>query len=378
MIKKPQVKIAIVVTSVLQIKFFMIPHILALNDLYDITLIVKNDHPEILADMQLPIRIVEVNVERKIHFLNDILALFTLFSIFKKGGFDLVHTLTPKAGLLGGVAARLARVRIRIHTFQGEVWVNKKGIYRLLLKSLDKLVASLATNLMVVSYSERDFLIKERVIIEGQSDVLANGSISGVDLKRFKFNQAIRDDLRYKHSIPNDAIVFIYIGRLNLEKGIPELIKSFQQLAIENLNVRLFVVGPDEDNILNEFANRSRQVIFCPYATNPEEYLMASDVLVLPSHREGFGVVIIEAAAVGVPSIGSNIYGIQDAIEDGVTGLLFESKNIISLYAAMKLLAEDQIKRLDMGVKAQHRVDMLFDQQKVVSAMVKYYKKLLD
>ncbi|CAM8365251.1 RfaG Glycosyltransferase [Candidatus Methylopumilus planktonicus] len=376
-------RIAIIVTSVLMVRFFLLPHILSLSKKYDLTLILKNDHPEILKAMNLSVRVVEIPIERKISLFKDFIALLWLSFFLKKERFDLVHTITPKAGLLGMIASWIAGCPRRLHTFQGEVWVTKKGIYRTLLKRFDCLVAMLSTNINVVSETERDFLIKEGVISSEKSTVLANGSISGVNLNRFKFDKVVRENLRLQLGLKDTEIVFLYIGRLNKDKGISELFSAFNLLLEETGNVKLLVVGVDEDDyyvdsVLSKFPHLGDYIKSISYTSTPESYMSAADVLVLPSHREGFGMVIIESAAVGIPSIGSNIYGIQDAIVDSVTGLLFEARNIKSLGKSMKLLSQNSAMRLQMGENAYRRVAELFNQDNVVDEMVKYYDKLLS
>ena len=376
-------KIAIIVTSVLMVKFFLIPHILSLSKKYDLTLILKNDHPEILKAMNLSVRVIEIPIERKISLFEDFIALLKLFFCLKKERFDLVHTITPKAGLLGMVASWIVGCPRRLHTFQGEVWVTKKGVYRYLLKRCDCLVAILSTNINVVSKTERDFLIKERVISSEKSTVLANGSISGVNLNRFKFDKVVRKNLRFQLGLKDNEVVFLYIGRLNKDKGISELFSAFNLLIEETDNIKLLVVGVDEDdyyvdNILSKFPHLGDYIKSIPYTSTPESYMSTADILVLPSYREGFGMVIIESAGVGIPSIGSNIYGIQDAIVDSVTGLLFEAGNIKSLSKSMKLLSQNSVMRLQMGENAYRRVAELFNQDNVVDEMVKYYDKLLS
>lgn len=373
-------KIAIVVASVLQVKFFLIPHLKRLSELYDVTLILNNDHPEILASIDLPISLIQVSIRRKVSVWCDLCALYTLTQIFLKQDFDLVHTMNPKAGLLGIVAAWFAKVKIRIHTFQGEFWLNKEGLARYFFLSLDKLIALLATNLLVVSSSEREFLISEGIISPRKSIVLANGSIGGVDLEIFKPNLLLRDEIRREMFVDDETILFIYIGRLTLEKGIPELFEAFDQFP-SNAPVFLLLVGPDEDGINEQFSSfinsRNSRIKIIPYTENPEKYMAAADVLVLPSHREGFGVVIIEAAAIGIPAIGSNIYGIRDAVQDAVTGLLFEKENYLDLFGRMKQLASDASLRSSMGAAAAERVKKCFDQKIVIKLFVDYYKILL-
>jgi glycosyltransferase involved in cell wall biosynthesis len=376
-------RIAIIVTSVLMVRFFLLPHILSLSKKYDLTLILKNDHPEILKAMNLSVRVVEIPIERKISLFKDFIALLWLSFFLKKERFDLVHTITPKAGLLGMIASWIVGCPRRLHTFQGEVWVTKKGIYRTLLKRFDCLVAMLSTNINVVSETERDFLIKEGVISSEKSTVLANGSISGVNLNRFKLDKVVRENLRLQLGLKDTEIVFLYIGRLNKDKGISELFSAFNLLLEETSNVKLLVVGVDEDDyyvdsVLSKFPHLGDYIKSISYTSTPESYMSAADVLVLPSHREGFGMVIIESAAVGIPSIGSNIYGIQDAIVDSVTGLLFEARNIKSLSKSMKLLSQNSAMRLQMGENAYRRVAELFNQDNVVDEMVKYYDKLLS
>lgn len=373
-------KIAIVVASVLQVKFFLIPHLNRLSEIYDVTLILNNDHPEILASIDLPITIIQVPIRRKVSIWHDLCALYALTNLFLKQDFDLVHTMNPKAGLLGIVAAWFARVKIRVHTFQGEFWVNKEGLARYFFLSLDKLVGFLATNLLVVSASERDFLIAEGVVSPKKSIVLANGSIGGVDLEKFKPNWEIRNSIRVNLSISEQAILFLYMGRLTREKGLVELIEAFP-LFPDDAQVFLLLVGPDEDGIIEEYSklieSPNTRIRIAPYTASPESYMAASDILVLPSHREGFGVVIIEAAAMGVPAIGSNIYGISDAVQNEVTGFLFEKENVADLFEKMQQLAGNPFLRSSMGVAAALRVKKYFDQKIVIQSFFDYYKLLI-
>ena len=167
-------KIAIVVSNVISTYSYLRPHLEKLSELYDVTLLLKNDAPELLLEMELPIRIIEIPIERKINIIADVKTVIVLFFIFRREGFKSVHTITPKAGLLGITASFLARTPIRIHTFQGEFWKNTFGFRRKFFIFLDKIVALFTTNITVVSYSERDFLIKEKILKKDQAKVLGN------------------------------------------------------------------------------------------------------------------------------------------------------------------------------------------------------------
>lgn len=377
----PRPKVALVVTSVLQVRFFLVPHIRALSRLYDVTLILKDDHPDILAQMDLPARVIVAPIERQIRPWQDLRGLWTLWRLFCRERFDLVHTMTPKAGLLGTVAAWLSRTPVRLHTFQGETWANKTGFMRWLLRSLDWWVAQLATHLTVVSASEREVLIAEGLLPASKSCVLAKGSIGGVDLKRFQPDPARRQQLRMQAGVSAQEVQFLYMGRLTLDKGLLELAQAFARLAAELPQVRLRVVGPDEEGLQAQLQpllqSCAQRVTIEPYTARPEDCLQAADVLVLPSHREGFGVVIIEAAAMQVPAIASRIYGISDAMVDKQTGLMFKVRDANDLLVQMRCLALDPELRARLGQQARERVQRDFDQRQVVGAFVDYYASVL-
>ena len=374
-------RVAIIVTSVLMVKFFLIPHLKALSKKYNVTLILKNDYPEILKDIDLSIKIIVVPIERKINFFKDIYALTLLVYLIWKHKFELVHTLTPKAGLLGTIASWINRVPLRIHTFQGEVWSNKRGVWRYILRFIDRIVASLATHILVVSESEREYLISQKIILANNSSVLGKGSIGGVDFSRFNIDLVKRLSVRKAMGLNENDILFIYVGRLNVDKGVLDLGKAFYLLASEMSNVHLLLVGPDEEEIIAKLSH-IRSVIgnrlhFHSYTSNPEFLMCASDVLVLPSYREGFGVVIIEGAACCIPAIGSRIYGIVDAIQEGITGKFFEKGNVLDLFKQMKSLASSKKLRERMGKKAYQRVRRDFVQEDLVKHLVDFYSKYL-
>ena len=374
-------KIAIVVTNVSTAYWFLRPHLRMLSELYDVTLLLKNDDPELLLEMALPISIIEIPIERKINIIADIKTLIRLFLIFKREGFKSVHTITPKAGLLGIVASFLARTPIRIHTFQGEFWKNTTGFSRMFFISLDKIVASFATNITVVSKSERNFLIQEKILKNDQAKVLGEGTICGVDLERFVKNPNQRRLSRSRAGYIDNEIVFAYVGRLNNEKGLHILAGAFKSLFSNYNNARLLIIGPDEDGTAEKLKNFSSQfdpgvVNILPFMKNPETSLILADVLVLPSFREGFGMVIIEAAAMGIPSIGSNIYGISDAIQDGRTGLLFSVGDSHDLYIKMKNMITEDEERKKLGNCAHERVMKSFSQDIILGYFMKYYRSL--
>jgi glycosyltransferase involved in cell wall biosynthesis len=306
-------------------------------------------------------------------------ALWKLFWLFRRYRFDLVHSVTPKAGLLAMTAAFLAGVNVRIHTFTGQVWATREGLSRWVLKNADRWIGWVSTSTLADSISQHRFLIEEGVISASRSNVLAQGSISGVDVSRFKPNAAARARIRGELHFSEDDVVFLYLGRLNRDKGLLDLASAFA--GMDNAAAQLLVIGPDEEGIGPQMLKRAEgnagRVRFVGFSANPEEYMAAADVLCLPSYREGFGNVVIEAAAVGIPAIGSRIYGVVDAIAENETGLLFEAGNIEELKSCISLLCRDRELRARLGGQARERVLAQFTSERLASAWLDYYRARL-
>tara|TARA_B100000795_G_C22753738_1_gene420561 strand:+ start:222 stop:1310 length:1089 start_codon:yes stop_codon:yes gene_type:complete len=359
------------------IKSFLTHQIEALSKEYSVTLIANYDCNMEKFDW-LPANIIKKNIPilRKISMFNDFKALFLLTTFLNKEKFSLIYSITPKAGLLSMVASSLLIIPNRIHIFTGQVWSTKKGIVRFFLKMLDKLIAKLATKILVDGNSQRNFLIEEGVLLNHNSLVLGNGSISGVDVDRFKFNQKKRDIIRQKFKVEEAAIVLLFLGRINKEKGVLILADAFSKVQKKYLNSELWFVGPDEEK-LQMHLQKTTGVRTLEFTNHPEEYMISADIFCLPSYREGFGTVIIEAAACGVPSIGSDIYGLRDSIIDGETGILFPVGSSIDLEKAIEKLIEDKILRKKMGKLARLRAIDKFTQKHLTNELIFLFKNLL-
>ena len=371
-------KICIVATVPYALNMFMAPHIRMLAKTYDVTLITNGQHSDLDFCIGEIIHFIPLGIVRKISLLHDVRVLISLCFIFRSQQFDAVHSLTPKMGLLAMVAACLTRVPRRIHTFTGQVWANKQGVARWCLKFLDKLTATCATNLLADSASQRQFLLDQSVTTNSKISVLGLGSVCGVDMARFRPNSIVRHAVRRSMTIADDDLVVLFLGRLTKDKGILDLVLAFSALADEIPNLHLLVVGPDESHvestilkILEKHEQRFHRVGF----TNvPEEYMACADVIGLPSYREGFGSVIIEAAAVGIPAVASDIYGLVDAVVDGKTGILHEAKNVSEIRSALVRLLSNAKLRTEMGNAAQARARACFDVSTLASEMDTFYK----
>jgi len=358
-------------------RVFLSHQIVALSERYDLTVVANMQGEKDTAEW-LPesVTLVDIPIRREISLFSDLKALFLLVAFFSKSGFSLVHSVTPKAGLLAMVAAWLTRVPVRIHTFTGQVWATKTGLTRTLLHTLDCLIAILTSNILVDSHSQRDFLIKNRVVRTSGSTVLGEGSISGVDTERFKPDETAKIIIRNELGADDNVTAILFVGRLNREKGVRELGDAFSQLRQDNKTVELWLVGPDEEQLGPEM-EQFEGVRLVPFTTKPEHYMAAADIFCLPSYREGFGSVIIEAAACGIPSIGSDIYGLRDAIEKGKTGVLVPVQSVTELESALRHLVQDEHERQRMGEAARLRAIEKFSQPYITGQLLKMYEGLL-
>lgn len=375
-------KICLVIASPLTINFFLLGHITVLAKEYDLTVITNTDDLNFLAHLGVPLQVIPVVIERNVSLWRDLKAFMQLAFIFSRERFDLVHSLSPKSGLLAMIAAWIVCVPVRIHTFQGEVWITRKGLWRSFLKFLDKVVARCATHLLVVSHSEQKFLVEQGVVSHGRLQILANGSICGVDTVRFKPDFVARSNLRASIGLSESDTVILYLGRLTIDKGLLDLADAFSRVAANHENVHLLVVGPDEEGMQDKMkircANGFSRLHFANYTASPEHYMAGSDILCLPSYREGFGLVLIEAAATGIATIGSRIYGITDAIVENETGLLFTAGDVDDLTKKMEILIEDPTLRRVLGGSGRVRTNRYFSKDLVLSELLRYYKNLLS
>ena len=370
---KPKPKVCIVVATPLTIHFFFRRHIINMSTWADISIIYNSELNTYIDLNDLPSQNIHVRIMRKMSIARDVLTFFELWQQFRKNQFDMVISLVPKAGLLGITAAWMSGIPVRLHIFQGEVWATATGVMRKILKTADWITAYFSTDLMAVSASERAFLEKHIGTTTGRIRVLGAGSICGVDLDRFKPNGRKRKLKRKAFGIPENAVVALFLGRLTLDKGVFLLTAAFQIIADECPNFYLLVAGPDEDGIVQDLVatvgNSARdRLIICDYTETPWALHNVADFLCLLSRREGFGMVAIEAGACGIPSLGTKIYGLEDAIIDGETGILVPDNSLPETVDALRQLIVDAELRGRLGAAARERVVAHFDQEAVVDA----------
>lgn len=372
-------KLCFVATIPAVIQAFMKDSIRAASTRWAVDVISNPQGAELLQGLNA--EFIPMGIERKVSPWRDACALVQLFGLFRRERYYLVHSIMPKTGLLTMLAARAAGIPHRLHTFTGQVWATKQGWKRQALKVFDKIIVKLATHILVDSPSQRDFLVAEGVLRRHQGIVLGDGSICGVDSELFKPDAEIRSRIRTQLDIGPAQPVILFLGRLNRDKGMLDLAPAFVEIAKKHADAVLVLVGAEEDvpfariqEICGEYRTQLRRVSYTP---NPEHYMAMADIFCLPSYREGFGQVIIEAAATGVPAVATKIYGITDAIEDQTTGLLYAAGDINALIQSLSLLIEDPDYRHRLGNAARARALSRFSSRQITDEMISLYSQLL-
>jgi glycosyltransferase involved in cell wall biosynthesis len=371
-------KICFITTAPATLVAFLQQHIVTLAEEHDVTVVTDLSGTK----LALPDNIAQkdISIPRQISIISDLKALVKLIFFMSGAGFDAVISVTPKAGLLSMLSALFCRVPVRLHWFTGQVWATRTGFMRKLLKACDLITAISASHLLADSDTQRQFMLAEGIACASKLKIIHKGSISGVNLSRFAINQDTRTNVRSTLGISDKTLLFLFLGRLNRDKGVSELVEAFSSLAEELPNIRLAIVGPDEENLMSELEILAKQqlskIYFKGFTDKPENFFAAADVFVLPSHREGFGTSVIEAAALGVPCIGSRIYGLEDAIYDGVTGVLFPCGNVVDLKTAMQEMALSDAVRLQMGEAAKQRVEKDFDAVVITREFINYLRSI--
>jgi len=307
--------------------------------------------------------------------------LWSIIKIFKVIKPDIINFGTPKVSLLGMFAGAVMGVKRRIYTCRGFRFENESGVKKRILKQMEKITGSFAQTIICISPSLKNLAVSENVFNEQKTIVINKGSSNGLNLSKFALSSVNMSD-KNKFIDDNklkDKFVFGFVGRLVKEKGLFELLAAFEKLYAVNKDVHLIFLGSDitssdsEKKALEKYKNHPA-ILFLGFQTDVPFYMSIFDVMVLPSHREGFGNVYIQAAAMEIPCIGCNITGVRDAVSDGFNGFLVEAKSERKLYEAMEKLYLDKDLAERFGknglIWAQN-----FDRAIIWDAMDKLYQK---
>lgn len=353
------------------------------NTDWDISFICNYDE-EFANSLPEYIHYFPVKMERGIS-IYGVRAMLEIKKIFKREKFDLVQYSTPNASLYASLAGYLAKVPVRLYCQWGMAFVGFSGIKRKIFKAVEKFTCSLSTFIEPDSNSNLEFSISEKLYPREKGTVIWNGSACGVDINKFDVSQkaVYRAEIREKYNIQDSDFVFGFVGRITRDKGINELLSAFKNIVSSNKNAYLMIVGRfDNDNTINndllDWSKSSQNVIFVGPTKVVEQYLSAMDTFILPSYREGFGMGVIEAEAMGVPVIVTNIPGPIDAMVNGETGIIVNKKDIISLQDAMRSLMLDKDIVQKYCNNCIKHVQNNFEQQEFFKQVLSDRKKLLS
>ena len=327
------------------------------------------------------VRVIALPMERHISLVKDFISLIRMILLFLKEQPDMVHSLTPKAGLISMLAGWIVGVPVRMHTFTGLVFPTATGFKQKLLIWTDRLTCACATHINPEGNGVKQDLLRYHVT-KKTLKVLANGNINGIDLDYFQRTQEVmRAAETYKK---NDIFTFCFVGRMVRDKGINELVSAFVRLQEKYEKVRLILVGPFEKKqnpITKEIENNiisNSHIMFMDFQKDIRPFLAVSDALVFPSYREGFPNVLLQAGAMGLPAIVTNINGCNEIIEHGKNGVIIEPQNEEQLYQAMERFILEPEKVRMMAKNCRMIIAEKFDQKIVWSALLEEYRTLLN
>ena len=356
-----------------------------LNQHFEVTAISgKGRDLDIVAERE-GVKVHPLEMQRNISPLKDLQSLWRLYRYFKKEKPDIIHSITPKAGLLSMVAGKMAGVPVRMHTFTGLIFPHKNGYVKNILVVMDKLLCSAATNVYPEGKGVKKDLLHYK-ITQKPLKIIANGNVNGVDLDYFQpnvFSQEEIKNLKNELGIAADDFVFLFVGRLVIDKGLRELVNAFDKISKTHNKVKLLLVGPNENahnpkkRKMLHIIHQNKNILKVGYQEEVRPYFAMSNVFVLPSYREGFPNAVIQAGAMELPSIVTDICGCNEIVSDGNNGLIVPKKNEKAIELAMVELMDNQALYDVLKSNARKNIEEKFDKTFVWEELEKEYFSLL-
>ncbi len=378
-------KICFVTTVSLTIRAFVLPVIRYFKEHTDweITVICHED-PNLQEQLPEGVRYIPVTMQRGVS-LSGIKAMRQMVKIFRSEKFDMVQYSTPNASFYASMAAKIAKVPVRLYCQWGIAYVGFTGIKRRIFKALEKVICRRSTWIEPDSFGNLRFSHEEGLYPKEKGSVIWSGSASGVDLQKFDISHKAqwRKAIRQQYGIGKDDFVYGFIGRITGDKGVNELFAASKRILEEKPESWVMLVGDLErtdtlDPALLDWAQNEQRMLFCGYSEVVEQHLSAMDVYILPSHREGFGSAVVEAEAMGVPVIVTDIPGPTDAMLPNETGIVVQKENVESLCEGMRRMQEDGEMRAKFAEKARRFAFERFEQTKLKRYILEDRKWLMN
>lgn len=349
-----------------------------LNKFYNVIGLASGQRKLMEVAQREGIRTIEVKMQRDINLWADLKSLLVLIKVILKEKPFIVHANTPKGSLLAMFAAWFCRVPHRIYTVTGLRFETTRGRYRQVLIMMEKITCGCATKVIPEGEGVKMTLIRENITNKPLHKVL-NGNINGIDLDYFSRSDEI---MILANKLRKDLFTFCFVGRMVKDKGTNELVNAFARLYDEQKQVRLLLVGPLEQHLdpleeeVLKLINTHPAITFTGFKKDIRPFLAASDALAFPSYREGFPNVVMQAGAMGLPSIVTDINGCNEIIVDGVNGIIIPPKDEEALYQGMKYFIDSKDKVAKMAANARPLIESRYEQKMVWEALLKEYKSL--
>lgn len=351
-----------------------------LSEYYEVVAVSSPGEKMKVLEEREGVRTVSIPMERRISLVKDFISLLRLIVLFAKERPDMVHSITPKAGLLSMLAAWITRVPVRMHTFTGLVFPTATGKMQKLLIAMDRLTCFCATHINPEGEGVKRDLVNYNITSK-PLHIIANGNVNGIDLEYFdKTPEVVEKACSYKKE---ETFTFCFVGRMVRDKGINELVHSFLRLYQKDERVRLLLVGPFEkelDPVLPEVEEHILHhpgICYMGYQNDVRPFLVASDALVFPSYREGFPNVVIQAGAMGLPAIVTDINGCNEIVLSDLNGVIIPSKDEQALYESMKYFASHPVEVERMAANARPLIASRYEQRIVWNALLDEYKSII-
>ena len=353
-----------------------------MSKLYDVVALSSSGDLLDEVEQREGVRAIRIEMERRISPIKDLASLFKIIQVFRKEKPYIVHSMTPKAGLLCMMAAWLTRVPLRIHTFTGLVFPSTTGIKRQILMFTDRITCLCATHVLPEGEGVKNDL-QDNHITKKPMQVLGYGNVRGVDMNYYSRRPDVMD---FANKLRDESLTtFLFVGRIGKDKGLEELCKAFDLLWKERKNIRLWIVGMDDSqadpitlDTRNLMENHERiEAVGMKRDTELLAYYAAADCFVLPSYREGFPNTVLEAGAFDLPSIVTDINGSREIIIEGENGIIIPTHDTNALYKAMRAMVDNPQQRKAMASKARDLVSTRFEQGYVRQCLFDFYDKII-
>ena len=347
------------------------------NNGYDISLVCDMDQ-EYIDTLPEYVTPYPIKMSRGIDPKGMIKAISKMTKIFRTNKFDIIQYSTPNASFYASIAAKRAKIPVRLYCQWGLVFLGFSGVKRCIFKFIEKLVCKNSTDIQPDSKGNLDFCRENGFYNEEKSRVVWNGSANGINLSKFDYSKKnlFAKQIREEYCIDEDKIVLGFLGRVGKDKGFEELMRSFQILCSKYDNLCLLYVGPNEkpDSVSSEsleYFESCKNIIYTGgWVDDTERYFAVMDILIFPSYREGFGSVVIEAESMGVPVVVSDIPGPQNGMIEEITGYKVPVKDVVSIVEKVSILIEDEQKRKEFGKAGRNFVVQNFDSEILLKKII--------